>query len=1130
MAVNIGPRIGVEGEQEYRRQMQNIIQSTKTLKSELTATESAFNKNDSAMKRASERAKLLRDAIKSQKEHIQQCADMVDKASQKYGEADTRTLKWKQALADAQTELSRLNGQLAQNNLLTVWGQEVEKLGDKVDKFGQKMSQVGGSLTTGVSTPIVAAGVASTKLATGLEDGMAKVSTIADETEVSMSDMEQSIKDLSDATGIGATDLAEATYQAISAGRSTGEAVGFVADASKLAKSGFTDVTTSVDTLTTILNAYGLSAEDATSISDKLITTQNLGKTTVAELGQSLGTVIPTAAAYGVNIDNVAAAYVAMTKNGVSTAESTTYLNSMINELGKSGTTASNILKEKTGKSFHECMDEGMSFADVLAIVVEGAEESGVELGDMFGNVRAGRAAMNIAANDSKEFSAALEAMGDSAGATDTAFKKVSGTTSAKFNKAINRIKNSGIEAGQAILTEFAPAIEAGFNKVTEATSAFNALSDEEQQNAVKWAAIVAAAGPCITIMGKVTSATGKVISGVGRAAQAIGALSTAIETAGGFSNYLVTALTGTTTAAGLVIGPLAALGAVMAIAGEKSRAITAEQAAFAEEVDGVSSAAEAAAEHVGQVGDSIEQSAGGIESAGSSLSYYQDMLNSCYDAEGNLKEGMEQTAQYALNELNTAMGTDYSTEFVANAESSKAALEEINAAIDTNIAKLKEQAIQQAFQGDYTEALKAQAEAHSALTNAEDTYTEAVQNAKTAQQELNEALTASDATTGKGIERQQKATSAVNRANEALDKAASAYETASEAAAEADAQVSGLDSTMQTLAEGTPESVDKAAEAYANVGTAAEEAGATARAATAETTAQTSADMEAMRQDAFDKIHSIGNEKIKPEVDSTSASASASTTAQNMQDIFSRLQLKGKVSAVDGAPLAANRAKSQMNNIIKQSMSGNVNKVNGGTSAATTAKAGMIPIITSPMQGNVSTVTGGPAAASSAHGQMVPIIAQPMNGQVGSVSNAASAASSAWSTMQSILSRPLSAVVNVAQNITRTVSEVVSRATEHAEGGFVNQEQLSWLAEGNQPEVVIPLSQSKRARAFELYKKTGAILGYRNDEGYLSSYGSGVTTNMGGVTVNVYGAEGQDESKLADEVIDRITNMISIR
>ena len=1098
MAVNIGPRIGVEGEEQYRQQMKNIIQATKTLKSELAATESSFNKNDSAMKKAAERAKLLRDAIKDQKKHIEQCAQMVQKASEKYGEADTRTLKWKQALADAQNELNHLNGQLAQNNLLTVWGQEVEKAGQKLQELGQNITKVGDKLTTTVTAPIMAAGAASVKLATGLEDGMAKVSTIADESELSMSDMEKQIKELSNTTGIGASDLAEATYQAISAGRSTGEAVGFVADASKLAKAGFTDVTTSVDTLTTILNAYGLSADAATAVSDKLINTQNLGKTTVAQLGQSLGTVIPTAAAYGVNLDNVAAAYVAMTKNGVSTAESTTYLNSMINELGKSGTKASDILKEKTGKSFHELMDSGASFADVLGIVIEGADEAGVELGDMFGNVRAGKAAMNIAANGAKEFNKALASMSKAAGTTQIAFDKVANTTSSKFNKAVNRIKNSGIEAGQAILTEFAPAIEAGFNKVTEATSAFNALSSEQKASVVQWAAVAAAAGPCISVFGKVVTTTGQVVSGVGTVAKKVGEFSSAVEAAGGMGAYLSTSTLGIGLAAGAVVLPLAALGAVMADAGAKSREATAEQI--------------------------------GIQTAGSGLSYYKDMLNSCYDAEGNLKEGMEQTVNFALNELNAAMGTDYSTEFIAQAENSKAALEEINSAIDNNITKLKEQAIQQAFQADYANALKGQAEAHQALTKAEDTYTEAVKNAKTAQEELQSALTATDATTGAGIERQQKAKAAQERYNAELDKAASAYEKASAAAAEADAQVQGLDETMKIAAEGTPEAIDKAAEAYANVGTAANEAGATAQAAAAETTAQAAAEAEALRQSFIDNIHAISAEPIKPTVDTAGAEAEATNGINSMQQIFQALKLQSKVGPVQRTTQEANKAKTQMSSIISKPMTGNVNTVNGGNAAATTAKAGMNTIVTQPMQGQINAVNGGPPAASAAHGAMVPIIASPMNGNVGSVNNAASAASSAWSTMQGILSRPMTAVVHVVQNVTRTVQEIVSKVSGHAEGGFVTQEQLSFLAEGNQPEVVIPLASSKRARALDLYRKTGAILS-SGDSAYLPALaGAGPTNNYGGFTVNVYGAPGQDEEELADMVIDKINDMMGVK
>ena len=1153
MAVNIGPRIGIEGEAKYRSEMNNIIAATKALKSEMTAMEATFGKNDSAMKKAAERSKVLAKAIEDQKKRVESYKEMVGASAEIYGEAHKKTQQWKQALADAETELARLEAELAKNNGIVVWGQQIQEAGQKLQEIGKGIQTVGDAMTKYVTTPIVGAGVAAVKLATGFEDSMAKVSTIADTSELSMADMEKQIKDLSNTTGIGATDIAEATYQAISAGRSTGEAVNFVANSSKLAKAGFTDVTTSVDTLTTILNAYGLSADAATSISDKLITTQNLGKTTVAELGQSLGTVIPTAAAYGVNIDNVAAAYVAMTKNGVKTSEATTYLNGMINELGKAGTTASDVLKEKTGKSFHQCMEEGMSFADVLDIVIKGADETGVELGDMFGNVRAGRAAMNIAADGAKEFNKALDAMGKTAGATDAAFQKVSNTTSSKFNKALNRIKNSGIEAGQATLTTFAPAIEKAFDKVTEATTAFNALSDEQQQNIVKWAAVAAAAGPVVSVFGRVVQVTGKAVEDFGRITEGVGRFSAAVKSAGGFAQYFSGSMAATGLGAAAVVAPLAILGGVMWEAGQKSRQATEDQVRFASEVDKVASAAEAASQHVGQVGTSISESASNIETSGASLEYFKSMLNSCYDAEGNLKEGMQKTAEYALNELNKAMGTDYSTEFVSNAENAKQALEEINGAIDSNIAKLKEQAIQQAFEKDYGEALKAQTEARAAASQAQDKYTEAVKRQKAAVEEQISASRVSGEVTAETIERQQKAATAVEQANAAVEKAGGAYKKAAGAAAEADAEVKGLEDTVAAMAEGTEESTQKAADAYGNIGASAEQAGQKAKDAVSQTIEQNKNDIEGLRQDAHDKITDINETKITPQVDAENAKTSVQTAATDMKSTIENTKMQGKISGVTGGNKAANTAKTGMKNIITPPMSGNVNKINGYGSAATVAKTGMKNIIQPPMQGNVNTVNGwSPAAsiakngmnsiitppmqgnvnavngwappANAAHSGMSSIISRPMNGSVGSVNNAASAASSAWSTMQSIIGRPMQAVVNVVHNI----REVVSRINAHAEGGFVAREQLSWLAEGNKPEVVIPLSPDKRARAIDLFKKTEAILGMGSREALLPSLaGASQTTNFGGVTVNIYGAEGQDEEELADAVIDKITNLI---
>lgn len=79
----------------------------------------------------------------------------------------------------------------------------------------------------------------------------------------------------------------------------------------------------------------------------------------LAELSSAMGKIIPTANAYGVSLDPLCAGYAIMTANGVATVESTTYMNSMLNELGKSGTNVYDILKEKMGSSFAELMNSG---------------------------------------------------------------------------------------------------------------------------------------------------------------------------------------------------------------------------------------------------------------------------------------------------------------------------------------------------------------------------------------------------------------------------------------------------------------------------------------------------------------------------------------------------------------------------------------------------------------------------------------------------------------------------------------------------------------------------------------------------------------------------------------------------
>lgn len=260
----------------------------------------------------------------------------------------------------------------------------------------------------------------------------------------------KTIKQGSMETGVSLSDFSEAVYQAISASVDQADAVQFTTQAIKLSRGGFTDAATAVDILTTAINAYGLEASDATSIADMLITTQNLGKTTVDELAQAMGRVIPTAKAFGVDMVTLNSAYAVMTKNGIATAETTTYLSGMLNELGKSGTTASNVLKEKTGMSFTQLMNSGYSLTDVLTILQNEADRAGIALSDMFGSQEAGKAA-NVISSNLADMNDIMGQMAESAGAVEKANATVTDTVEAKWEKLKNNLAVHMAEIGDAM-------------------------------------------------------------------------------------------------------------------------------------------------------------------------------------------------------------------------------------------------------------------------------------------------------------------------------------------------------------------------------------------------------------------------------------------------------------------------------------------------------------------------------------------------------------------------------------------------------------------------------------------------------------------------------------------------------
>lgn len=386
-----------------------------------------------------------------------------------------------------------------------------EKVGSAFHKAGQKITSVGKAIAP-VSAGMATALGASVKSASDFTNGMAKMSTLFDTQKVSVSDLSKQFINLSNKTGLASTELAEAGYQALSAGVDVNNAVSFVETAGNLAKAGFTSTATAVDVLTTAMNAYGEQAGTAEEISNKLVRTQNLGKTTVDELASAMGKVIPTASAMGVNIDNLTSGYVMLTKQGIATAEATTYLNSMMNELGDSGTDLGGIIKEKTGMSFQECMQSGMSLAEVLQVTKQYADENGIAYNELWSSAEAGKAGLSILNGGVEEFNNTVGIMASKTDDVGEALNKLE-TPSVKVKKALNQVKNAGIEFGTTIMSALAPTLEKVTGLIEKATTWFNSLDEKTKQNIATAMALVAGLSPVLMIIGKLVGAISTVIS-----------------------------------------------------------------------------------------------------------------------------------------------------------------------------------------------------------------------------------------------------------------------------------------------------------------------------------------------------------------------------------------------------------------------------------------------------------------------------------------------------------------------------------------------------------------------------------------------------------------------------------------
>ena len=190
MAINIGPKIGIDGEAQYRKELSNIIQQQKTLQAEMNAVTSSFSKNTTAEEKNTAVSKILAEQVKVQKERVEQLSAMLQKSAEKYGENDTKTLKWKEAVNSATSELNKMERELEESSKST------DNLGDAFGDAEKGAFSFGDALKANVLAQAIVDGVK--RLASAVKDMAGDFIDTAAAVKAEASQFSQTFGDLSD--------------------------------------------------------------------------------------------------------------------------------------------------------------------------------------------------------------------------------------------------------------------------------------------------------------------------------------------------------------------------------------------------------------------------------------------------------------------------------------------------------------------------------------------------------------------------------------------------------------------------------------------------------------------------------------------------------------------------------------------------------------------------------------------------------------------------------------------------------------------------------------------------------------------------------------------------------------------
>lgn len=517
----------------------------------MKALTTSFDKNNKSLSDNAKQHKLLNEQIKTQEQKVSAIKNMLDKSKTAYGENAEQTLKWQQAMSNAEAELNRLKSELdSLPSSLDMVAAKFSDMGQKLESVGNSIANIGQKMTMAVTVPIVGAATKAVKSFAEVDKTMQLTNATMNNTAEEAEMLNKAMEDAARNSTFGMSDAATASLNFARAGLTATEAAQALAPAMNLAAGEGGELDVVSQGLVATINGFGDGFEKAGDYADVFANACNNSALDVNSLAESMAIAAPVFSAAGYNINDAALYMGTMANAGIEASEAANSLKTGFARLISPAKEGATWLK----KFDWSITDANGQMKDTVTIQKE-LHDKFAELSEaeqisaasaIFGKNQMAKwlALINTAPKDVAELATELKAQGTTAEMAEAMMGGFGGSIE-KMKSSLDVLMTS---FGKIIAQYLTPMIE----KAQEWLDKFNEMSDEEKDHIVKLAALAAAIGPIL--MGG-----GKLIALIGKIMQFAPQLATVVQGA-------ASAFGGIGAGAGAALAPVAAVAAAIGV------------------------------------------------------------------------------------------------------------------------------------------------------------------------------------------------------------------------------------------------------------------------------------------------------------------------------------------------------------------------------------------------------------------------------------------------------------------------------------------------------------------------------------------------------------------------------------